>query len=432
MRTMVENVKAAVWTDPEAGAPSWQRPLQKAGRVLWLAVEGFLADSCSLRASALTLASLMALVPALAVSFAYVRGLGWTGQRLESLLLQKATILSPEAVTTVVSWIDHISIAGLGLMGALFAIGSSISLLFQIEHAFDAVWGNPHGRDHVRRAADALVLLVFAPMVVAVAASSEAALRASPAIAWMEGFGGLEILVRVGFAAAWYAMVCAGFTALYLFLPAAPVQSRAALVGGVAVGLSWRFAQSLYLDFQFGLDGYNAVYGALAQLPMLVFWMWTSWALILLGAEIAAAVQNLEACGRRFVPRLAGASSRERLSLAIAIELADAAFARREAPTLAELATQLAMPVRSVSEVFSALQEAGLAHTGGDDQRRCFLSLSPGSIAVERVVASARGAEDADVGREKPVVARVLADFAAARSAALGKATLADLVDPAA
>lgn len=432
MRTLAEKVKVAVWAEPAAEAPSWHRPLQTVARVLWLATEGFLADACSLRASALTLASLLALVPALAVSFAYVRGLGWTGQRLESLLLQKATILSPEAVTTVVSWIDHISIAGLGLIGALFALGAAASLLFQIEDAFDTVWGNPHGRDHVRRAADALVLLVFAPMIVAVGASSEAALRASTVITWMQGFGALEVLVRFGFAAAWYAMVCAGFTALYLFLPAAPVQSRAALIGGVAVGLSWRFAQSLYLDFQFGLDGYNAVYGALAQLPMLVFWMWTSWALVLAGAEIAAAYQNLKACGRHFAPALTGASARERLSLAIAIELADASFARRAAPTLAELAAQLAMPVRSVAEVFGALEQAGLAHTGGEARRQCFLSLSPGSIGVERVVNAARGAEDPDVGHEKPVVARVLADFAAARRTALGKATLADLVDPAA
>lgn len=425
-----EILKAAVWTEPGDDALWWKRRIVRASRVLWMAGEGFVADACPLRASALTLASLMALVPALAVSFAYVRGLGWTGERLESLLLQKATILSPDAVSTVVSWIDHISIAGLGLMGALFALGAAASLLFQIEHAFDAVWGNPHGRGHVRRAADALVLLIFAPTIVAVAASSEAALRASSAVAWMEGFGGLEIFVRFGFAAAWYAMVCAGFTALYLFLPAAPVQSRAALIGGVAVGVAWRLAQSLYLDFQFGMGTYNAVYGALAQLPLLVLWIWTSWALILVGAEIAAAYQNLQACGRRYSPVLIGASARERLSLAMAIELADAAFARREAPTLATLASQLAMPVRSVAEVFGALEVAGLAHMGGEDQRRCFLSLSPGSVAVERVVQAARGAENMDVGTEKPVVARVLADYAAARRTALGKATLADLVDP--
>jgi len=430
MQRVFDKLTAAVWTDLDGDAPAWQRRLLTPARVLWLAAEGFHADSCALRASALTLASTLALVPALAVSFAYVRGLGWTGERLETLLLQRATILSPDAVSTVVTWVDHISIAGLGLMGALFALASAISLLVQMEDGFDAVWGNAHGRPGVRRAADALVLLVFGPMVIAMAASSSAALRSSDAIAWLEGFGGFEFLIRGGFAFVWYALVCVGFAGLYLFLPAAPVDRRAALVGGVAAGVSWQFAQRLYLDFQFGLAGYNAIYGALAQMPMLVLWLWTSWMLVLAGAEIAAAWQNLAACGRRYSPVLTGAAAREGLALAIAMELADASLARRAAPTLAELARVLAMPVRTVSEVFGALGGAGLVHTGGDSQRCCFLSYSPGSIAVERVVSAARGDTIAATGNEKPAVARVLASFAVARRNALGDATLADLVDP--
>ena len=427
---MFEKLGGAVWTDPGDGAPAWRRRTGHAVQVLWLAAEGFHADACSLRASALTLASMLALVPALAASFAYVRGLGWTGERLESLLLQRATILSPEAVSTVVSWVDNISITGLGLMGALFAIASSVSLLVQIEHGFDAVWGNPHGRGHVRRAADALLLLVFAPLVIAAAASFEAALRSSAAMAWVEGFGGLEFVIRAGFVVVWYALVCAAFTGLYLLLPAAPVDSRAAVTGAVVAGVAWQFAQSAYVDFQFGFARYNAVYGALAQIPILVFWMWTSWVLVLAGAEIAAATQNLAACGRRYAPSLAGAAARERLALAIVLELADAACARRAAPTLAGLSAALAMPVRSVGEVFAALDAAGLVHTGGEEQRQCFLSLSPGSIVVERVVAAARGDEEEGARRERPVVARVLRSFADARRQAVAGATLADLVDP--
>jgi len=427
---MFERLDEAVWKDPEGEVPAWRRRAVHVARVLWMAAEGFHADSCSLRASALTLASMLALVPALAASFAYVRGLGWQGERLESLLLQRATILSPEAVSTVVSWVDHISITGLGLMGALFAIASSVSLLFQIEDAFDTVWGSPEGRSHVRRAADAFVLLLLAPMLIAVAASSEAALRSSTTVAWLQSFGGFELLLRAGFGAVWYVLVCGTFATLYYLLPSAPVDRRAAVIGGIAAGVAWQFAQSLYVDFQIGLGGYNAVYGALAQLPALVVWMWTSWVLVLAGAEIAAAFQSLATCRRRYTPALVGAAERERLALSIAIELADAAYARRAAPTLAGLSALLSMPVRSVAEVFRALDVAGLVHTGGDDQRQCFLSLSPGSIAVERVVGAARGGEDTGARPERPAVAQVLARFAAARRDAVAGATLADLIDP--
>ena len=197
-------------------------------------------------------------------------------------------------------------------------------------------------------------------------------------------------------------------------------------------GIAWRFAQSTYLDFQFGLRAYNVVYGALAQLPLLVFWMWASWALVLAGAQVAAAVQNLALCGRRYAPRLGGASERERLALAMAAELADASLARREAPTLCGLAASVRMPVRVVAEVFGLLEDAGLAHAGGEDGRRCFLSLSPGSIEVRRIVEAARGEVVAPLADEtgRPAVERAWRDYRGAGRAALGRHTLADLVDP--
>lgn len=429
---MSNRLSRAVWTDPGEDAPAWQMAALHVVRILWLATEGFLADACSMRASALTLASMLALVPALAVSFAYVRGLGWRGERLESLLLQRATVLSPDAVSTVVSWVDHISIAGLGLMGALFAVTVALSLLIQIEDGFDAVWGNAHSRGIMRRLADALMLLVFAPVLVAIAASSEAALRSSTALVWLESFGGFQSLVRGVFSLFWYLSVCTAFGTLYYFLPSAPVDRRAAAIGGVAAGMTWQLAQRLYIDFQIGMTGYNAVYGALAQLPVLVLWMWTSWLLVLAGAEIAAAVQNWGTCRRRYAPVLVGAAARERLALAIAIELADVSFARRTPPTLATLSSVLAMPVRIVAEMFGILEDAGLVHTGGDDQRQCFLSLSPGSIPLDRVVHAARGSEGAGgggAGSDRPAIARVLAKFAESRREALGDSTLADLVD---
>jgi len=430
MQGMYEKLEAAVWSDPEGEVPAWKARMIHAARVLWMAAEGFNTDSCWLRASALTLASMLALVPVLAASFAFIRGLGWTGERLEILLLQRATILSPEAVSTVVSWVDHISITGLGLMGALFAIGSALSLLFQIEDAFDTVWGSPEGsRGYIRRSADALVLLMTAPLLIAMVASSEAALRSSSALTWLASFGGFEMILRFGFATVWYFLVCGTFAVLYYLLPSSKVSPRAAIIGGVAAGVAWQFAQGLYVDFQVGLTGYNAVYGALAQLPALVFWMWTSWVLVLAGAELAAAIQSLAACRRRYTPALGGAAARERLALSIAIELADAAYARRAAPTLAGLSSLLSMPVRCVAEAFRALDAAGLVHTGGEDQQQCFLSLSPGSIPVERVVGAARGVEDIGAQRERPAVAQVLARFDVARREALAGATLADLVE---
>jgi hypothetical protein len=76
---MFARMRDLVWTDPEEDAPAWHRHGVRAARVAWMAAEGFDADACSLRATALSLARPLALVPALAAAFAYVRGLGWSG-----------------------------------------------------------------------------------------------------------------------------------------------------------------------------------------------------------------------------------------------------------------------------------------------------------------------------------------------------------------
>lgn len=424
----IEALRAAVWEDERAGRFALPPGLALAARTVWVAARGFAGDACALRASALTLASMLALVPALAVSFAFVRGLGWSGERLEAMLLERATILSPDAVSIVVSWVDNISIAGLGLFGALFAATSAVSVLQQLESAFDAIWGNFAPRSGIRRAADAVAILTLGPLLLAVTASSEAALRSSSVVEWLASFGGAETMVRVGFGAMWYLLVCGAFAALYVFLPTAPVAPAAAALAGLFVGVAWLAAQSAYVAFQFGLDRYNAVYGTIAQIPALVAWMWTSWVLILAGAELAAAFHDLDVC------RQSDSALRERpradpaVALALAVELADASAKRRRAPTLDVLARSLRMPIRSVGAAFAALADAGLVHTGGTDSRSCFLSFSPGSIPVFDVLDAVESR--ASSAAPRPVAAaEALRAVDDARREALGASTLADLVE---
>ncbi len=432
---LASTIRQLVWGELPADCSSRRSALQYAARVAWLAAHGFRDDACALHACALAYASLMSLVPVFAVSFALLSASGWSGERLEPILLERLTLLSPEAVATIVSYIDHTSITGLGLIGGLFLVGSALSVMRQVEISLDAIWGNPRPRGLVRRSADSLALLVVAPLLLALAASLTAAVRTSSYLGWLQGLGGAGVILSAVAGLIPYGVVCGVLTFLYAFMPNAEVRLRSAVIAGVAAGIAWQMAQSAYLTFQFGMHNYNAIYGTLAQLPALMLWMTTSWFIVLAGAELSAVVQNFAALRREREVLISGTAARERLALALVCELAEAARVRRAAPTIDQLSHILNGPVREVTEAVVRLSKAGLVHMGGDDQAYCFLSSAPGSITLQRVVEVARD-ESPGSGRADAETAMgasldgLLEALQSSRRHALGAATLADLVDP--
>ena len=105
-------------------------------------------------------------------------------------------------------------------------------------------------------------------------------------------------------------------TFLYLFMPNTRVRLSAALVGGFVGGIALQVAQDFYIHFQIGAAKYNAIYGAMAQLPVFLVWIYLSWTIALFGAEISWAFQQ-EQQRRRVTTRFADASVWECLHIEV-------------------------------------------------------------------------------------------------------------------
>ena len=97
--------------------------------------------------------------------------MGWRGERLETLILQRLTLLSPEAIDRIVSYVDNINFTGLGVLGALFLFVTFLSLVTSIEGAFNAIWDHSPTRTLGRRITDYFGVMVVAPVLLAVAVS---------------------------------------------------------------------------------------------------------------------------------------------------------------------------------------------------------------------------------------------------------------------
>jgi membrane protein len=100
-----------------------------------------------------------------------------------------------------------------------------------------------------------------------------------------------------------YALLWLSFTLLYTGLPNTDVRTRSAVFGAVVAGTLWQLAQWSYVTFVIRLVRYSAVYGALWQLPILLAWTYIAWGVILYGAEVSRAHQEVQA--QRLTLRLA-------------------------------------------------------------------------------------------------------------------------------
>jgi membrane protein len=90
-----------------------------------------------------------------------------------------------------------------------------------------------------------------------------------------------------------YALLWLSFTLLYTGLPNTAVRPTSAIVGALVAGTIWQAAQWTYVTFVIRLVRYSAVYGALWQLPIMLAWIYIAWGVILFGAEVSRAQQDV-------------------------------------------------------------------------------------------------------------------------------------------
>ena len=84
------------------------------------------------------------------------------------------------------------------------------------------------------------------------------------------------------------------FTIVYIVMPNTKVKFKNALIAGVIAGTAAVLFQSLYQDLQIGVWRFNTLYGSIAMIPLFLLWLQITWLIVLMGAELSFAYQNIE------------------------------------------------------------------------------------------------------------------------------------------
>jgi membrane protein len=386
--------------------------LLKVPRVLILAGGSLFQSRSLVRASALAYATVLALIPLLALLFAILKGLG-IQRVIAGHLLERLAPGSQEFATQIFQYIENTQVTSLGVFGVVVLLLALVVLMTNVEQAFNDTWKVSHTRPWRRKLSDYLSIFMFFPILMAGVISFSTAFTGHPEIRRLL-FG----ILPAPFYSATSGLVSLGvlwlaFTFIFVVMPNTHVRLGSALLGGIVGGSIWQVAQWLFVWFQGAATYYNAIYGALYHLLFLVIWMFWSWLIVLFGTEVAHAHQNLDRLSRdwRRTP-LPPEPVDEYLALAGLAAIA-ARYSRRQAPlSLEELAGILPSSNNLAARVAGLLQECRLvvpvAAAGPEPSTRFVPSLPLDQITVQEVLDCLRRVRGEVLGQtleEEPTLA---------------------------
>jgi membrane protein len=271
--------------------------------------------------------------------------------------------------------------------------------------------------------------MIIGPILLAVALGLFGWAAQSPLAQWLDSFAFLAWIFHALASLIPYAIVTVVFTCMYAFIPNAPVELRAALIGGVTGGIIWALVGQVFTAVLLYSSQMMVVYTGFAIVLTTLIWVYLSWLILLIGAELAFYVQFPQYLPLGRESAALEGSAREQLGLSIMVLIAR--DYRRGLPhwSASRLAADLEVPRAALAPPLAALEKAGLLTATENEQ---FVpGRDPESIPVSAIIAAVRSpasGRSASPIRAVTPVAKVLEQIDGVLERELGERSLKDLI----
>lgn len=433
---LVRFVTTDIWRLRVKALPPRKGFFVQIARIVILSVRGYMEDNCMFRASALTFFTMLSIVPVIAVIFAIANGFGLkdqvekqirqafsvryesaeqvgedaeqqsmqvkTGQNAQSDAQKKspqtedqlaqddevngAKQAQQEAVEYIIEFANKALVIESGQTGVVgiaiaFFFWTIIKVLGNIEDSFNHIWGIKRGRHIGRKFSDYLSVMLVCPILLI--------LSQSITVATNDALNSLHSrlpdyithfwpIIEFSLSLSKYFMVWFVFSFLFMFMPNTKVKFHSGFIAGLVAGTIFIVVQGLYIKFQIGVAKYGAIYGSFATLPLFLIWLQISWFIVLFGAELAFALQNVDTY--EFEPDcLKASNSLRRLGgLTITQKLVRNFCDGRPAISAEQMSAEIEMPVRLVRDILYELVECGIVTEVRAEEKGRFVGYQPG------------------------------------------------------
>jgi len=355
-------------------------------RIIALSLRMFLEDQCPLRASALTFYTFLSFIPIVAMVLGIAKGFDLENaierQVLEHLKGQEE--VAQWIISFAHSFLQNIKGGLLAGIGVAILFWTVIRVLNTIEISFNAIWKTSRQRTFARKISDYLSIMLISPILLILSSSLTVAISTeiSFIVQKIVLLSSVSSFIYRGLQLLPYVVTWLLFTFIYTVMPNVKVHLKSGLLGGIVAGTLYQIFQWLYIAFQVGVSSYNAVYGSFAALPLFLIWLQASWLIVLYGAEIAFARQNVDQYELEPIFCRASLAFKKLLALNIAHLVVKRFHNGEPGCSVGEMTRLLGMPVLLVQQIVSELVASGLLSGASDrENERC----SAGGASLEAI-----------------------------------------------
>jgi membrane protein len=430
MPGLVERFQDGLFRRSRTMPPPWG-PVLRFLRYPIAITRDWLDGELAVRAMSLAYTTLLSLVPLLVISFAMLKGIG-ARTDLHFILhefFRPLGLASNQLTDSLLEFVANMRGDVLGSLGLLFLTYSVVSTIQKVEASFNFVWRVHRARNFARRFTEYLSVMIAGPILLAVVLGLLGSALHSSTARWLDSIAPLAWVVTASGQILPYVIVSVVFAFMYLFIPNTRVEPRAALIGGVTAGIAWALVGQLFTSVLVISSRLIAVYSGFAIVLATLVWVYVSWLILLLGAELAFYVQFPQYLPHRRDAVALEARARELLGMSVMYLIGRDYRSGASNWDARRLPAELDVPIAALAPVLGSLEQAGLIVA---TENESFVpGRDPQSIKLSAIIDALRAPQTGRVtltGSPVAPAAELIARIDEAMRRDLGDRSLGDLI----
>jgi membrane protein len=318
--------------------------------IVWNTGKGIGEHEVMLRSAALTIYTVMSLVPIVALIFGILKGFGFDQNLTDYLysLLPQYTNVIDTVMIFVNRTLERTRGGVIAAVGVVVLLWSVIKVFGNIEDAFNSIWEVKKGRAMARKFSDYIAVIFIAPILLTGSISLGTFIQN-----FLSFLDNWFVSILLGLAS--MILIWVLFSFIYWMMPNTKVKLKGAIIAGIMAGTVFYLFSLFYIYVQSGVSSYNAIYGTFAAIPLFLAWMQISWQIVLVGCELSFAYQNT---GRYEQEKTAGSmdfNHRRKVLLATMLCIGKHYQENKGGISSEEIADELNLPIRVIRDMIYKL-----------------------------------------------------------------------------